>query len=222
VPDVATSPLNDRERLAYRATNVAAFMGVSLLKGGRWVLVFGVHSDVPRQWTPAEIALVDETAQRTWAAAERAIAELARQKSEAQFVEATAALREALLEATEAREQAERANMAKNEFLAVLGHELRSPLAAITLWTAVLRTASLPLADRMRALQAIADSADSQSRLVDDLMDLSRLARAASRAHRRGPPAARLGRGDQTNRRGATAHAARRPGPRARQRRARR
>jgi signal transduction histidine kinase/ActR/RegA family two-component response regulator len=68
------------------------------------------------------------------------------------------------------------ADQAKNEFLAMLGHELRNPLSAITTSAQVLRL-SKPGADTgARAHQVIERQARQMSRLVEDLMDISRLA----------------------------------------------
>jgi PAS domain S-box-containing protein len=80
-----------------------------------------------------------------------------------------------LAEATKARAEAEAANRAKDEFLATLSHELRTPLAAILLWAGALRSGAVPLNELERAIDAIAQSAESQSRLIEDLLDLSRL-----------------------------------------------
>lgn len=68
------------------------------------------------------------------------------------------------------------ANRAKDEFLATLSHELRTPLAAILLWAGALREGAVPLDELPRAIDAIVQSAQSQSRLIEDLLDLSRLA----------------------------------------------
>lgn len=84
--------------------------------------------------------------------------------------------RELLLTAvTAAHAEAERANRAKDEFLATLSHELRTPLAAILLWSGLLRSGAVPLHELGRAIDAIVQSAESQSRLIEDLLDLSRL-----------------------------------------------
>jgi PAS domain S-box-containing protein len=86
VNDVATDArITDDELAAYRATEVAAYIGMKLEKAGRWVATFGVHSAVPRDWTDEEIALVEEVAERTWAAVERAHAEEALRESEDQY-----------------------------------------------------------------------------------------------------------------------------------------
>jgi PAS domain S-box-containing protein len=78
VHDVSQDPrFTEAERAALFANDIAAFAGVMLLKDGRWMAAFGVHSATPRVWTGEEIALIEETGERTWAAAERARAETA-------------------------------------------------------------------------------------------------------------------------------------------------
>ena len=82
VSDVETDPrFTDDERAAMRTRQIAAMVAVTLLKGGRMVAAFGVNNVTPRVWTPAEIGLVRDVAERTWDAVERtrAEAELRRQ-----------------------------------------------------------------------------------------------------------------------------------------------
>lgn len=83
VRDVEADPAFDAaERAAWVAAGVRAAIVATLVKAGRLVAEFGVHSAEPRAWSDAEITLVREVAERTWAAAERARAEAALRESE--------------------------------------------------------------------------------------------------------------------------------------------
>lgn len=73
VADVCSeATLSVDELAAYEVLDVRAFVSVPLVKDGRLVAVFSVDCPEPRAWTPADIALVRETAERTWIALERA------------------------------------------------------------------------------------------------------------------------------------------------------
>lgn len=74
-----------------------------------------------------------------------------------------------------AREEAEAANRNKDEFLATLSHELRTPLTAILGWSHLIRTRKLTDSELTRALDTIERNARSQSQLIDDLLDVSRI-----------------------------------------------
>ena len=67
------------------------------------------------------------------------------------------------------------ANRLKDEFLATLSHELRTPLNAIVGWVHLLRQAKLPPEEAARALERIDRNAHAQARLVQDLLDVSRI-----------------------------------------------
>jgi PAS domain S-box-containing protein len=83
VQDVRTDPrFTESERAAFHERQMAAFIGVTLIKGGRLVAAFGVNHATPRLWTPSEIALVRDVAERTWEAVERARAERALRERE--------------------------------------------------------------------------------------------------------------------------------------------
>ncbi len=83
VEDVETDPAFDAaERAAWVAAGVRAAIVATLVKAGRLVAEFGVHSAKRRAWSQAETALVREVAERTWAAAERARAEAALREGE--------------------------------------------------------------------------------------------------------------------------------------------
>jgi signal transduction histidine kinase/ActR/RegA family two-component response regulator len=74
-----------------------------------------------------------------------------------------------------ARRDAEDANRSKDDFLATVSHELRTPLTAVLGWAHMLRADDVP-PDRLRhGLAVIERSARAQSRLIDDLLDVSRI-----------------------------------------------
>ncbi len=85
-------------------------------------------------------------------------------------------VREQLLKREQAaREDAERASRIKDEFLAVLSHELRSPLNPILGWTQLLQNGKLDSAHQINALDAIERNAKLQAQLIEDLLDISRI-----------------------------------------------
>src|SRR4029079_19696337 len=71
------------------------------------------------------------------------------------------------------REQ--QANRLKDEFLATMSHELRTPLNAVLGWARVMRSTDLPAPLRTRALESIERNATAQARLIDDLLEVSRI-----------------------------------------------
>ena len=80
-----------------------------------------------------------------------------------------------LLQEKEAREEAETASRMKDEFLATISHELRTPLTAILGWASMLNRGSLSQFQTRHALQVIQQSAKSQAKLVDDILDTARI-----------------------------------------------
>jgi PAS domain S-box-containing protein len=86
--------------------------------------------------------------------------------------------RERLLQREQvAREEAERANRIKDEFLAVLSHELRSPLNPILGWAKLLQSRTFPPDKTAQALATIERNAKLQAKLIEDLLDVSRILR---------------------------------------------
>jgi signal transduction histidine kinase/CheY-like chemotaxis protein len=69
----------------------------------------------------------------------------------------------------------EAANQSKDEFLATLSHELRSPLTAIVGWTKLLRAGRLDEAATAHALEVIDRNAKHQAKLIEDILDMSRI-----------------------------------------------
>ena len=77
--------------------------------------------------------------------------------------------------AQQARSEAEAANRLKDEFVSIVSHELRTPLNAILGWAAVLKRADADPALAQRALQAMQDNATRQARLIEELLDFSKI-----------------------------------------------
>lgn len=82
-----------------------------------------------------------------------------------------------LAEAQAARESADLANRTKDEFLAIVSHELRSPLNAILGWAKLLRSRQFDPARVAQALETIERNAQAQANLIEDLLDMSRILR---------------------------------------------
>jgi PAS domain S-box-containing protein len=74
-----------------------------------------------------------------------------------------------------AREASDRANRIKDEFLAVLSHELRSPLNPILGWSKMLKTGRLNEVKTQEAISIIERNAQLQAQLIEDLLDISRI-----------------------------------------------
>ncbi|HWW60834.1 MAG TPA: ATP-binding protein, partial [Thermoanaerobaculia bacterium] len=72
-------------------------------------------------------------------------------------------------------EQLQDANRRKDEFLAMLSHELRTPMTATLGWASMLQMGGLPEEMVRTAVDAIAESTRSQAKLIDDLLDVSRI-----------------------------------------------
>jgi signal transduction histidine kinase/ActR/RegA family two-component response regulator len=81
----------------------------------------------------------------------------------------------------EARLAAETANRAKDEFLALVSHQLKTPLTSTLSWVHVMRSKELQDSERTRALDAIERNLRAQAKLIDDLTDLSCVATAELR-----------------------------------------
>jgi signal transduction histidine kinase/FixJ family two-component response regulator len=138
---------------ALRARMVS-LVGVPLLSDGRLIGVLHVGTSVPRRFGVDDVLLLEVVAARVASAIEHArLFEGERQ----------------------ARADAEAANRAKDEFLGNLSHELRSPLSAIRTWAHLLRRGKLDDEKVGRALATIEESARLQARLIEDLLDVSRI-----------------------------------------------
>jgi PAS domain S-box-containing protein len=119
-----------------------------------------IYADSGRRYSQDDLSFAEDFARRAGLAIEnaRALAE----------VEAARAREQAM------REQAELASTAKDHFLATVSHELRTPLNVILGWSVVLRERGAP-PDVQRALGVIERNARAQARLIEDVLDVSRI-----------------------------------------------
>ena len=96
-------------------------------------------------------------------------------RRDAELQQASLALKKTVDERTVLYRQAHEANRLKDEFLATLSHELRTPLNAIVGWTALLGDGRLDADGRRKAILAIERNAKAQTKLIEDILDVSRI-----------------------------------------------
>jgi signal transduction histidine kinase/CheY-like chemotaxis protein len=104
---------------------------------------------------------------------ERALAEQ-EQLEAVRLREANERLEQSLEREQRARRETEAASYLKDEFLMTVSHELRTPLTAIYGWVRMLASDTMPRDQQLRALAAVERNARAQTRLIDDLLDVSR------------------------------------------------
>ena len=96
-------------------------------------------------------------------------------RADAERQELLDAERAARSSAEHARSEAEASNRSKDEFLATVSHELRTPLNAIVGWSRLMSDEAIPEERRRHAIEVIRRNADAQARLIEDLLDVSRI-----------------------------------------------
>ncbi len=126
--------------------------------------VFGaltfVHAESGREYDEDDLAFAEDLARRAALVIERR-----------KMAEERASL---LAAERQAHALADLANRAKDEFLAIVSHELRNPLSAITGWSKLLLARELP-PDLREPIQTIERNARAQARLIEDMLDVSRI-----------------------------------------------
>jgi len=162
-PPAEFDSIRDRDLLAFAsAIGMRAYYVVPLIARGRTLGAFAaLQAESGRHFTPDDCSLINEIAQRAALAIDNARL----------FAEAEAAYREA-----------ERANRSKDEFLAMLGHELRNPLAPIVTALHLMALRDPPEGSAERKI--IERQVAHLSRLVDDLLDVSRITQGKIQLHR--------------------------------------
>ncbi|WP_275522412.1 GAF domain-containing protein [Kamptonema sp. UHCC 0994] len=143
-----------------RERRIQSLMGVPLLVEGRVLGVVHVGTVDVRRFTSEDLQLLQLAGDRVAMAIDRANLYEAEQK---------------------ARQQAEAANRIKDEFLAIVSHELRTPLNAILGWANILRNRKIDEAKVSKALETIERNAKQQAKLIDDILDVSRIIRGKIR-----------------------------------------
>ena len=147
MPDLMHADLDAAQRARYESHAIRAQLVVPLRSRGRVVACLAVHQATTRAWTAQDIWLAEQAAERIRSSVKRAHAE--------------AALHEA------ARR--------KDEFLATLGHELRNPLAPVRNGLKILRLAPPGSPPAQRAIDTMERQVSHIVRLIDDLLDVSRI-----------------------------------------------
>ncbi|HEY9620590.1 MAG TPA: GAF domain-containing sensor histidine kinase, partial [Crinalium sp.] len=132
-----------------------------MARSGRPLGMISTHWRKPHQPNERELRFLDLLA--------RQAADLIKQR------QITAEREQLLVREQAARTEADRANRIKDEFLAVLSHELRSPLNPILGWTRLLQTGKLDETRQRDALATIERNAKLQTQLIEDLLDISRI-----------------------------------------------
>jgi signal transduction histidine kinase/FixJ family two-component response regulator len=162
-PVIVSDTQNDRRVFAesYAALGIGAVVIVPLVRDRVCQFQLSILDRRTRIWRQDEIELIRELTQRMWTRLERARAEEVLRDSEAQLRARAAELQEA--------------DRRKNQFLAMLGHELRNPLAAIRSGVLLLRSEKAKPESRAAALPIVAEQVAHIERLVDDLLDLTRI-----------------------------------------------
>jgi signal transduction histidine kinase len=169
IPDTLADPLY-RDVPTVESLGVRAYLGVPLtVAGGQTIGSFCAIDFHPRTWSALDIEVMSELAASTLREIElrMALDEITRDQAR---LHALAETNELLYK------EAQLANQEKDRFFAAVTHELRTPMTSIIGWARILRGEIADNPDAAEAVAMIETSAHAQARLVDDLLDASRIA----------------------------------------------
>jgi two-component system, chemotaxis family, CheB/CheR fusion protein len=127
-----------------------------------------VRSDGQRFWASGVLAAARDESGKLWGYVKILRDETRRREAEERLHTATQ-------EAERSRDQAEQANRAKDDFIATLSHELRTPLNTIRMWVKLLGSGRLGPKETADGIRMLDRAAGSQQRLIDDLLDVTRI-----------------------------------------------
>jgi len=154
VPDVTLEPSLAAFLPTIESERIAAMAFIPLVSLGRVIGKFMLYYDEPHALSTNELQLVSLIAWQVAFAVERTRAEAQARRSEA---------------------AAEEASRLKDDFLATLSHELRTPLNAILGWVQMLQTGIVSPERLRHAIDVIGRNTNLQARLIEDILDVSRI-----------------------------------------------
>jgi signal transduction histidine kinase/ActR/RegA family two-component response regulator len=148
IEDVRTDyRCRDNPELRFKRGYLAC-VAIPMHRNGVWAATLMVQSPVPRVWSREEVELIRTAAERTWAAVEN----------------------------MRLLQEARKANAAKDRFLAMLSHELRTPLTPVVMMLDALQSNREIPAEVRNDLAMIRRNIELETRLIDDLLDITRVA----------------------------------------------
>ncbi len=170
-------------RFLPKHTLLDSFLGAPLLRHGQvqgWLYL--VNKRDAKEFSEADERLAATLASQAVVAWENALLYADSQRHAADLEQEIAERKQAEKERAEllvreqlARAESEEANRLKDQFLANVSHELRAPLNAMLGWVMLIRNGKLDEGSRARALETIERNARAQNKLIDDLLDVSRV-----------------------------------------------
>ncbi len=159
--DICLTALLPEQIAWFQQWQIRANLEVPILQGETlWGVLVANQCYAPREWDALDIKLLQHLATQVSIAIAQA---------------------NLLAQAHAARIAAEQANQAKDELLAMVSHELRSPLTTVLGWAKLLQTRTFDPGTVQQALKTIERSTQTQTQLIEDLLDVSRIIHGALR-----------------------------------------